>query len=86
VGVPDLWFRLHITLRLVCRYANSTLNAQYQLTAEYSPCCMSANVAVVHFCQGSQYASADNVADPAATLTTASQVQHTGTPHTVNNP
>jgi hypothetical protein len=86
VNVPNLWVRLHITLRLVYRYANSTQNAQYQLTAEYSPCCMSANVAVVRFCQGSQYASADNVADPAATLTTASQIQHIGSPHMVNNP
>jgi hypothetical protein len=86
VGVHDLWFWLHNTLKLVYRYGNSTQIAQYQLTAEYWPCCMSANAAVAHFCRGSQHASADNVEDPPATLTTASQIQHIGTPHMVNNP
>lgn len=86
MGALDFWFWLHITLRLVYRYANSTHNILYQLTAEYSPCCMSANAAVAHFCRGSQHASADNVADPAATLITASQIQHTGSPHMVNSP
>ena len=86
LGALDFWFWLHITLRLVYRHANSTQNVLYELTAEYSPCCMSANAAVAHFCRGSQHASADNVADPAAILTTASQILHIGSPHMVNNP
>jgi len=86
MGALDFWFLLHITLRLIYRYADSTQNVLYELTAEYSPCCMSANAAVARSCQGSQHVSADNVADPVAILTTASQIQHIGSPHMANNP
>jgi hypothetical protein len=86
MGVPHLWLELHITPKLVYTYANSTLNAHYQLTAEYCPCCMSAYAALARFCLRSQNSSADNVADPAEVLTTVSPIQHTGAPHMVSNP